>query len=161
MVRKRKLQCQSYTRRERTHCSRKKKKGWGDKGQGESKKFKKMPSTKEGQMNTPGTFGTTICTTVKECWHWNRIAKGHFLYHQLERCTHDFFPECLLYLSLPEIPNSEPLFLELPFHFWTMSWYPSGTARKKSITYRHKYAFAPQVKHTWKYSNSEKSSLEK
>lgn len=47
----------------------------------------------EGPMSTPGTFGTRICTTVRECWHWNRIAKGCFSpSSELERCVQNFFP---------------------------------------------------------------------
>lgn len=71
------------------------------------------------------------------------------------------FPQCLLYLSLPEIPNSEPLFLELPFISEPCHDTHQEQQEKKSITYRHKYVFASQMKHTCRYNNSEKSSLEK
>lgn len=93
----------SHTSDVKEHTAQKvKRRGGAGQGTRGSKKLRKMVSIKKEQINRPSTFGTRICTTVREFWHWNRIAKGHFLHHHLERCMHNFFPQCLLYLSLPE-----------------------------------------------------------
>lgn len=70
MVCKRNLQSFSQTAEMKEHLAPSvEERGWQKKGQGRGVKTPQIPSIKEGPTSMPGTFGTRICTTVRECWH--------------------------------------------------------------------------------------------
>lgn len=123
-------------------------------------KTPQTPSLKEGSMTVAGIFGTRICTTVRECWHWTGLLKGLIRARQV--CT-EFSSRMSAIIITTRKKQTRLCIQNYPSisEPWQVAHQGHQGGWREKLLMGKEYVFVSQMRHICRYNDSGKSLLEK